>query len=149
MRVLESHGKGAGWVVVPDIVGRGLESLAFSEAWLPRLEGSAPLLLAVQDGMVPADVAALVGSQLGIFLGGSTEWKVRTCGEWGRFAKATGAYFHVARVNTLERLRLAHRCGADSIDGSGPSRFALHAEKMSRWVREIDRDIQPNLFLGY
>lgn len=50
-------GDGADWIVAPDIVAGGSTSLALSLAWLPRLLPIAPVLIAVQDGMEPADVA--------------------------------------------------------------------------------------------
>lgn len=46
------------FLVVPDVVGGGLESLALSQAWVPRLEGVAPLYLAVQDGMASKHLVA-------------------------------------------------------------------------------------------
>src|SRR5215471_11291594 len=44
------------FIVCPDIVAGGLESLSFSLAWLDEIREIAPVYLAVQDGMVPADV---------------------------------------------------------------------------------------------
>jgi len=58
-------GEGAQFVVVPDIVCGGLASLRLSEAWLPRLDGvGRRRLLAVQNGMVPADVRGLLSSEV-------------------------------------------------------------------------------------
>lgn len=114
----------ADWLIVPDIVAGGLDSLRYSMEWIPRLQGQAPLLLAVQDGMQPADVAAMVGPDLGIAVGGSTEWKERTLPAWGRLAREKGAYLHVLRVNSARRIAICRDAGADSFDGSSVSRFA-------------------------
>lgn len=137
-RALERYGATADFVVLPDIVAAGHASLAFSQRWMNRCLSMCDLVLvAVQDGMVPADVEGLVGSRVGIFLGGSTEWKLATAEEWGRWCAArpcahplsrvdeprTGCWFHYARVNTERRYRRAHAAGADSVDGSSAAKF--------------------------
>mgnify|MGYP003140233088 CR=1 FL=1 len=116
-------GAGADWVVAPDIVQAGRESLSLTRAWLNRLNH--PLvLIAVQDGMAPEDVDPLVSTPgRGIFLGGSTDWKLRTIAQWGKFAKRRGCYFHVARVNTARRIRMAQCAGAHSVDGTSVTQF--------------------------
>ncbi|SCW50087.1 hypothetical protein SAMN02927924_00970 [Sphingobium faniae] len=122
-------GPKADWIVLPDIVAGGLTSLRFSLDWLgalrnrPALRG-ARYLLAVQNGMEPRDIAALVGPETGIFVGGDTSWKLATMAMWARLAHEHGAICHVGRVNTVRRIRLCAAAGADSFDGSGVSRFA-------------------------
>lgn len=116
--------EGADWLILPDIVGGGLDSLRFSMEWAPRLDGVCPLLLSVQDGMTPADVESIVGPHLGIALGGTTEWKESTLAVWGALSRRVGAYFHVLRVNSCRRIDLCRDAGADSFDGSSVSRFA-------------------------
>jgi len=123
--LLDRFGGGADWVVLPDIVAGGLQSLALSIRWFNRCLGACPLvLIAVQDGMTQADLAPLVGPNIGIFLGGSTEWKLSTMANWGEFCAAKGVYYHVARVNTRKRFRCAHAAGANSVDGSSATRFS-------------------------
>jgi hypothetical protein len=120
------------WIVLPDIVAGGLRSLALSVRYLNRCSAMAPLcLLAVQDGIEPSDVAPLVGSGVGIFLGGSTEWKLARMIEWGTFCSDRGVYYHVARVNSIKRMALAASAGADSIDGSSASRYSVTTAKLS------------------
>lgn len=124
-KAVERLGAGADFVVVPDIVGGGLDSLRFSEQWLPRLDGvGSRRLLAVQDGMGPDDVAPMLGDELGIFVGGSTEWKLRTIPQWARCARERGAWCHVGRVNTARRISLCSGAGVDSFDGTSVTRFA-------------------------
>lgn len=121
---VELLGAGAEFVVVPDIVCGGLDSLRFSESWLSGLDGIGKRrLVAVQNGMVPADVRGLLGAEVGIFVGGDTEWKEKTLPVWGDLAHATGCYLHVGRVNTARRILLSKLAGADSVDGTSASRF--------------------------
>lgn len=139
LRAVEGFGVDADWIVVPDIVAGGLASLELTAAWMPRLRGSCPLLLiAVQDGMAPADVAPLLGSGVGLFLGGSTDWKLATMVEWGQFAAELGVHYHVARVNTARRIRLAAAAGAASFDGSSASRFAVTLPPLERARQQPD-----------
>jgi len=122
--VLQDHGPNADWIVLPDIVGGGLKSLKMSASWLPRLESiGRPMLLPVQDGMVADDVRSMLSEQVGLFLGGSTDWKLETMPMWGELARERGCYFHVARVNSVKRINLCQDSGADSFDGSSPTRF--------------------------
>lgn len=129
-------GAGADWIVVPDRVAEARVSLAMAEEWLPRLSGIAPLLVAVQDGMTEEDVGPWLGPTTGIFLGGSTAWKLESMRSWGEIARRRGCYYHVARVNSLRRLARAHEAGAHSIDGTSASRFAVTLPKLDRGVRQ-------------
>jgi hypothetical protein len=133
---LERIGTGADWVVAPDIVGGGLESLKLTAAWLPRIDHH-KVLIAVQDGMSPADVGPMLNSGRGIFLGGSTEYKLRSMPEWGRYARRRGVHFHVARVNTISRLRACQSAGVNSIDGSSATRFAVNAGILPSAMKQV------------
>ena len=140
-RLVDHHGAAADWVVIPDKVAAGRESLEFSESWMPRLKGLKLLLLAVQDGMEPEDVAAFrkrhAWASIGIFLGGSTEWKLRTMYGWGMVAHALGCYYHVARVNSVKRIRLAQEAGADSIDGTSGTLYSITVPKLDCASRQL------------
>lgn len=105
--------------VVPDIVGGGLPSLARSVEYLPVM-GNVPGYLAVQDGMLPADVGPVLDGFAGLFVGGTLPWKLRTGSEWVEFAHAQGLPCHIGRVGTAGRVRWAIEIGADSIDSSLP-----------------------------
>jgi hypothetical protein len=123
--LVEKMGHGADWVVAPDIVAGGIQSLAYTERWLPELADLRLVLIAVQDGMTVADVASVIGKsrRLGIFLGGSTEWKLQTMNQWGRWCKDNGYYYHVGRVNSAKRVRACRLAHAHSFDGTGPILF--------------------------
>ena len=90
------------FVVLPDIVGGGVESLNLSFAWRKTLDITWPYMgfnwaLAVQDGMTEEDVLRIGGlwDQLRdhistIFVGGTMDWKLRTMNQWIAFAHERG-----------------------------------------------------------
>lgn len=127
--LLDALGDGADWIVLPDIVAGGLASLDYSLSWLDRVPGHR--LLAVQDGMTAADVRSLLGPAVGLFVGGSTEWKLSTMRQWGALAREVGCYMHVGRVNTRRRIALCAEAGADSFDGTSATRFAVNIPKLT------------------
>lgn len=135
-KLVDKMGKGADWIVAPDIVGGGLESLRVSEQWLPMLVLIAPVLLAVQDGMTARDVEGLLGARVGIFVGGTTEWKLDTLQSWGEVARKRGCYLHVGRVNTARRIQYCHDAGADSFDGSSVTRFAKSLPRLDNATKQ-------------
>jgi len=143
----------ADWIVVPDIVGGGHKSWQFSRLWLPRVrEYQRPTLIAVQDGLDGYDVGRFLDDTTGIFVGGTTEWKLATLPHWGRVAKDRGCHLHVGRVNSARRIAYCHAVGADSFDGSSASRFAKSLGRLDRARRQpslltdISVDICPECF---
>lgn len=124
----EARGSKAHFVVVPDIVCGGRQSLDFSLTWIDFCMHFRRPLLAVQDGMDAKDVGAILERKpsLGIFVGGSTEWKERTMYGWGMVAHALRRYLHVGRVNTQRRIRLCAEAGADSFDGTSATMFSCN-----------------------
>jgi hypothetical protein len=131
-KLVDKHGAIAHWVVAPDIVCGGLESLARSVQWLPwLLDRCRRVLIAVQDGITATDLMPLVNDRVGIFVGGSTNWKIETLPMWGELAKNSGCYLHVGRVNSAKRIRLCAMSGADSVDGTSGTRFAVTIPPLS------------------
>jgi hypothetical protein len=124
--LVERLGCAADFIVIPDIVGNGNDSLEFSISWLSRLRNLKHLLLAVQDGMTAHDVGMVLRQnvRVGLFLGGSTEWKLKEMYAWGMVAHAWKRHFHVGRVNTGRRIRLCAEAGADSFDGTSASMYS-------------------------
>lgn len=132
-------GPGAAWVVAPDIVEGGAESLDMSLRWLGWLMDRVPrVLIAVQDGMSPRDVQGRLGIRIGLFVGGSTEWKEETMPMWGALARSCNAICHVGRVNSARRIALCVAAGVDSFDGSSVSRFANTLPRMDNAARQRD-----------
>lgn len=125
LRFVDWLGERAQWLLLPDVPFRGLESLALTLEWLPKLRGhSAILLIAVQNGVTPAMIAPFLGPRVGIFVAGDTEWKEASLPLWGTLAREAGCHLHVGRVNTVRRIRICAAAGVDSFDGSSVTRYA-------------------------
>lgn len=142
-------GANADWFVLPDIVAGGLHSLEYSLLWKERLQGApTPALLAVQDGMRPDDVRDFLGPSCGVFVGGSTAWKLETLHSWGILSRRRNCHMHVGRVNSAKRILLcAAAGGAHSVDGTSASRFQKTIAPLSAAVArgEIQQDfLSPN-----
>lgn len=119
----EEHNKATClFVTAPDIVGSARRTLEAFEHWRGRL-AAWPLALAIQDGQqdlpIPwVDIAA-------IFIGGTTEFKLSPqAAHVIKAAKIIGKWVHVGRVNDPARFSYFEELGADSIDGTGISRYS-------------------------
>lgn len=131
-KLVNQYGRRAKWVVAPDIVCGGVESLARSLEWLPWLsERCTQVLIAVQDGMSAEHLVPHVSKSVGLFVGGSSDWKEETLPMWGKLARESGCYLHVGRVNSARRIRLCAMSGADSVDGTSGTRFAVTIPPLS------------------
>lgn len=118
-RAIDKVGEGADWVVLPDIVAGGMASLDLSLKWLDRLRGFPErALIAVQDGITVDDVRDYLGPMVGLFIGGSTPWKLATLDAWAALSRRKGCYLHVGRVNSLKRINACAQVGANSFDGT-------------------------------
>jgi len=104
--------------VAPDLPAAGSDSLNFSLRWRDRL-ADWPWYLAVQDGMTTDDVAPHIAGFDGVFVGGSTPFKM-TLPDWVSFAHEHGRKCHYARCTSPKRLHWAKSLGCDSIDSSQP-----------------------------
>lgn len=124
--LLQAKGRDADWCVVPDIVTAGHESLAYSLRWLPEVQNWTKLpLLAIQNGMSVEDLRPHVSESVGLFLGGTTEWKLASMPKWGEFAREANCYLHIGRVNSRRRIRYCASVGANSFDGTSVTRYAV------------------------
>lgn len=122
---LRRLGRDADWAVLPDIVAGGYASLDLSLHWMRHvLDECGRALLAVQDGMTEADVEGFLGERVGIFVGGSTSWKLSTMPKWGNLGRRVGCWVHVGRVNTARRIAACAGAGVLSFDGTSATRFA-------------------------
>jgi len=108
------------FIVVPDIVAGGVESLKFSLGWLDRI--MRPRYLAVQDGMLINDIVYYLEEFDGVFVGGTLPWKMETARSWADTAHLHGLKCHVGRIGTWEGLLTMHHYGVDSIDTTSPTR---------------------------
>jgi len=138
---VEKYGHRADWIVVPDCVGNKSKTMEMIRSWAPKL-AKYRQLVAVQDGMVESDIASYLAGGAGIFVGGSTDWKLDTLPYWAQTARRYGAIVHCGRVNTMRRINLCIANGYTSFDGSGVSRFAIHARKISSYLHLQDRQLK-------
>lgn len=106
------------FVVAPDRVAGGRESLEYSFRWLVDLPAGLRYYVAVQDGMTVHDVERHLPSFAGIFVGGTMSWKLRTSESWVALAHSWGKLCHIGRVGPMSRILWASRIGADSIDST-------------------------------
>lgn len=130
------------WVALPDIVMGGIASLDLSIAWLRWLRripamASARFMIVVQNGMesCPSALARLrrvVGPMVGVFVGGDTDWKLRTKAFWRAFTHMLGALLHVGRVNSAKRIESCGKCEVDSFDGTSIVRFPKTLTELER-----------------
>lgn len=136
--LLKRLGAGADWVVVPDIVEGGLKSLDFSLSWLPRvLQHSRRALVAVQDGMQTSDIEHLLGPSVGLFVGGSTDWKLATMNSWGAVSRRRSCWLHIGRVNSERRIALCAAAGAHSFDGTSATKWSVTIPRLTRARRRF------------
>lgn len=135
---LAKLGAGADFVVVPDVVADADGTRAMTRWWLSRCLDACPVaLVAVQDGMTAAEVGPMLSARVGVFVGGSTEWKEATAPAWARLCRERGAWCHVGRVNTVRRMAICSAAGVTSVDGSSVSRFAVTLPKLDAARRQI------------
>lgn len=137
VRLVEQYAPCARFVVAPDIVAGGMDSLRRSEAWLPRLDAARIVLVPVQDGMEPRDVRSMLSNRVGIFMGGSTEWKWQRLADFAQLAREIGCYLHVGRVNTVRRIRYCTAVGAHSFDGTSATMYAVTLPKLDAARRQM------------
>jgi hypothetical protein len=124
-KIVERFGARADFIVLPDLIAGGTESLARSSEWIPwALARCDRALVPVQDGMAADNVRPILSDRIGIFVGGLTEFKESTVGPvWGPLAREVGCWLHVGRVNTARRIFICKDAGAHSFDGTSASIF--------------------------
>jgi len=107
------------WCIVPDVPGNAVATFERWPKFAPIVQAAGfPLALAVQDGMMPADVRSLAIAPEVICVGGSTDWKWEKAEMWCReFSRV-----HVLRCNSPAKLDLLEKWGAESCDGTGWNR---------------------------
>jgi hypothetical protein len=108
------------FVTLPDIVGDARRTVELFHAF-KQGTNELPRCLVLQDGI--EDVPIPWTDLAAVFIGGSDAFKYSTAAvAAARTARLLGKWVHVGRVNTAARVR--NWLGlADSIDGSGLSRF--------------------------
>lgn len=105
------------FVVCPDKVAGGLDSLDFSEWWRPRVQYSR-VALVVQDGIHGDDIEGIIDDYHYLFVGGSVEWKWLYAQYWVKWGHERGVAVHIGQCGQLGMMLAADRIGADSIDST-------------------------------
>lgn len=129
------------FVICPDKVAAGIESLEFSLKWRDRLKAF-PLALAVQDGMKPCHVAPFVRQFHRIFIGGTNRWKWQTARQWIELGERHSVKTHIGRCGSIDKLKHAKRIGATSVDSTN---FIRNGVK-PHWFDELRHPKQLELF---
>lgn len=129
------------WAIVPDVVG---DMEATFERWDRNyrtvVDAEIVPALAVQDGMVPADVRALANIPSVICVGGSTDWKWNTIEMWAKEFQRV----HLLRCNSPDKLEYLESIGVESCDGTGWNRGSRkQTEGLETFVR---RNPEPKIF---
>lgn len=110
------------FVACPDVVASARRTLELFDHWMPRLD-QWPLALVAQDGQ--EDLPIPWEHIEAIFIGGTTEWKMsKAAADVIKTGHAMEKWVHVGRVNRPGRFEYFEKLGADSIDGTGISRFS-------------------------
>jgi hypothetical protein len=111
------------WIACPDLVSKGRKSFDYSLEWATGELKTAPsLALVVQDGLSSLDLMNLPDNITTIFIGGSKKWKWQTLPEWSEFCQNSRLKLHVGRCGILDKMLLARKYKADSIDSTNFSR---------------------------
>jgi len=137
------------FIVIPDIVAGGRQSLDFSlEFREAHLKTCPNLALAVQDGIKPEDLDTfdLFGIST-IFVGGTEPWKWKTLPEWAALAKKAKKRLHVGRCGTLDSIKTASLRGAHSCDSASISRNdsfdIVEAFRSQMIIRGVGDEVPP------
>ena len=122
------------WLAVPDVVGSARRTLEVFAALNFDFHGW-PLALVCQDGQ--QDHAIPWDHIKGVFIGGSTEWKMSQHAiHILKAAQLLGKHTHVGRVNTPERFAHFNGLGVETCDGSGASRYDWMLDKIADSLKE-------------
>jgi hypothetical protein len=133
---LNKLGRDADFVVLPDIVSGGEQSLDLTFRWMQRVyRATERVLISVQDGHEPWQIDELLGPRVGVFVGGSTGWKLATTPRWAAVARAKSSWCHVGRVNTKRRIALCGAAGALSFDGTSVVQYPSTIDRLDRATR--------------
>lgn len=125
--------------ILPDLVGKGDESLEYSLEWFPKLPADWPWYLALQDHMDSVKVIQAVGEFpiKGFFLGGTDAFK-KEAELWAAIAHHLGLKFHYGRAGTMGKIIHAKMVKADSLDSAFP---LWSMERLRSFAKIIQHDL--------
>lgn len=133
MWMVDRYGLNADFVVMPDVIGSKEHTILKAEHYLPRLKGL-KVMITVQDRMLEKDIVQFLEKGVGIFIGGSTRWKMKKMPYWSEVAKRWGVLCHCGRINTEKRIEKCREHGVDSFDGSAFARWYKRAKQITDYM---------------
>lgn len=134
---VEKYGVNADFIVIPDVVEDAVATLFAAEKWIPILNEYRCLIVA-QDGMKIQDLETFVADGVGVFIGGSTVYKLKNIKPIAQLCNQYNVLCHVGRVNSIKRINICINNGAHSFDGSGFARFEQTARIATNELIKID-----------
>ena len=137
---VEKLGADADFIVIPDVVEDAAATFKLAERWIPILESFRCLIVA-QDGMVVDDFIDFVKHGIGVFIGGSTEYKLSNIKPIAALCERFGVLCHVGRVNSIKRMHICINFGAHSFDGSGMARFKRTAREVTNALVNLEHQL--------
>jgi hypothetical protein len=140
---IEFYGAGADFIVLPDIVHEWERSLELSHKWIDRLK-EFRLCLVAHQGMTRKHLEPFCKDGIGIFIGGTLEYKLSSINWISSLCGKYKVICHVGRVNTRKRIEYCVNNGAHSFDGSGPARFYHTARITTHRLCLYEHDLFPN-----
>lgn len=104
------------FVACPDVVGNAVATVDMYNKWAGEiLYNDLPVAFVLQDGQEDMELPDADA----YFVGGSTAFKLSdSATDLIVEAKRRGAWVHMGRVNSKQRLKHAHVRGVDSVDGT-------------------------------
>jgi|DEB0MinimDraft_6_1074348.scaffolds.fasta_scaffold66030_2 hypothetical protein len=137
---------------LPDEVGSHKKTLELFKLWQLYLENELKFsqkLIIKKSGFVLQDGATIdtipFDKISSIFLGGTTQFKMSLQAlKILQKAKSLNKYIHIGRVNTISRAVKFHGL-ADSIDGSGLSKYKFMQERMVLLLKELEKTNQMKI----
>lgn len=139
------------FVTVPDVVhltadgpvGDHKATLKLFYQWVDRLlPFGLPLAFVAQDGIGLNEIEDDIPWPLisAVFIGGSDWFKDELTMYIAEACRERSKWCHLGRVNGKRRLRLAHGCGCDSVDGSSLSKHGM------TWLPKFAQDVRDIWF---
>lgn len=155
LKLLDRFSEHCDWIVIPDSIGDWEATLSLFMIWVNKLfYYHRPLMLVAQDGAeknnyreikgITKNSSRIIEGGIGIFIGGSTEWKLSHSRKIAQICRENNSRCHIGRVNSSKRVQLCYSWGATSFDGSGMSRFRETSRVVSKEVAYQEK--QPRLF---
>mgnify|MGYP003146501226 CR=1 FL=1 len=129
--------RGCVFVAAPDVLENWTETRTLFDRWQPVVKAhQLPVAIVLQDGATHHEIP---WNQIdGVFIGGSTKFKLcRRVASFSGYARATGLWVHMGRVNTSRRYNHASQIGCHSVDGSTFSWFPDEGlRRLSKWNKQ-------------